>query len=290
MLSRLVHWRTLTFGVSCLLHLGLIAVVLLAEQALWAHALRPLPMLPVELVMAPNLPQPEPPPRVIERPKPVPPRPLELPKPIEAPLPAMTNAVSDPAPPPEPLRAPEPPAPTPPAPAAPAPPAPSPPVTAMSPATSTDREPGPPVRPSPAVAATRPAPPTGAGDGIPLGRPSPSPGSGQPATGSVAATTGRDAGSTGAVTKYARPQGGYQVQPGYPATARRLGIQGTTMLRVHVLVDGRVGDVLVQETAGHPDLDQAAAEAVRRWRFDPARRGNDPVAMWVLLPVEFRLK
>ena len=62
------------------------------------------------------------------------------------------------------------------------------------------------------------------------------------------------------------------------------------MLRVHVLVDGRVGDVLVQETAGHPDLDQAAAEAVRRWRFDPARRGKDPVAMWVLLPVEFRLK
>ncbi len=62
------------------------------------------------------------------------------------------------------------------------------------------------------------------------------------------------------------------------------------MLRVHVLVDGRVGDVVVQETAGHPDLDQAAAEAVRRWRFDPARRGNDPVAMWVLLPVEFRLK
>jgi protein TonB len=160
----------------------------------------------------------------------------------------------------------------------------------MSPATSTDREPGPPVPPSPAVAATRPAPPTGAGDGIPLGRPSPSPGSGQPGTGSVAAATGRDPGSTGAVTKYARPQGGYQVQPGYPATARRLGIQGTTMLRVHVLIDGRVGDVVVQETAGHPDLDQAAADAVRRWRFDPARRGNDPVAMWVLLPVEFRLK
>ena len=62
------------------------------------------------------------------------------------------------------------------------------------------------------------------------------------------------------------------------------------MLKVHVLIDGRVGDVVVQETAGHPDLDQAAAEAVRRWRFDPARRGNDPVAMWVLLPVEFRLK
>ena len=200
----------------------------------------------------------------------------------------MTDAVSEPAPPPEPLRAPEPPAPALPAPAAPLPPAPA--ATAMSPAPSTDREPGPPVRPGPAVTAPQPAPPTGSGDGIPLGRPSPSPGSAQTGSGSVASAPSRDAGSTGAITQYARPQGGYQVRPGYPATARRLGIQGTTMLRVHVLVDGRVGDVLVQETAGHPDLDQAAAEAVRRWRFDPARRGNDPVAMWVLLPVEFRLK
>ena len=290
MLSRLVHWRTLTFGVSCLLHLGLIAVVLLAEQALWAHASRPLPVLPVELVTAADPPQPEPqqavpPPRVIERPKPIPPRPLKLPKPIETPLPAMTDAKSDPAPPPEPLRAPEPPAP-----ALPAPATPSPPATAMSPTASTDREPGPPVRPGPAVTASRPAPATGSGDGIPLGSPSPSPGSGPTGAGSVASASGRESGSTGAITQYARPQGGYQVRPGYPATARRLGIQGTTMLRVHVLVDGRVGDVLVQETAGHPDLDQAAAEAVRRWRFDPARRGNDPVAMWVLLPVEFRLK
>ena len=296
MLSRLVHWRTLTFGVSCLLHLGLIAVVLLAEQSLWAHALRPLPMLPVELVTAADPPKPEPPPRVIERPKPVPPRPLKLPKPIETPLPAVSDAVREPAPPPEPPRAPEPPAPALPAPAAPLPPPPTAPsptapaATAMSPATSNDREPGPAVRPGPAVAASRPAPATGSGDGIPLGRPSPSPGSGQTGTASVASASGRDAGPTGAITQSARPQGGYQVKPAYPATPRRLGIQGTTMLRVHVLIDGRVGDVLVQETAGHPDLDQAAAEAVRRWRFDPARRGNDPVDMWVLLPVEFRLK
>jgi protein TonB len=96
--------------------------------------------------------------------------------------------------------------------------------------------------------------------------------------------------ASSAVTTTARPQGGYQVRPSYPAAPRRLGIQGTTLLRIHVLVDGRVGDVVVQQTAGHPDLDQAAAEAVRRWRFEPARRGDDPVAMWVMLPVEFRLK
>ena len=91
------------------------------------------------------------------------------------------------------------------------------------------------------------------------------------------------------VTRTARPQGGYQVRPAYPSAPRRLGVQGTTMLRVHVLADGRIGDLLVERSAGHPDLDQAAMEAVRRWRFEPARRGADAVAMWVLLPVEFRL-
>ena len=109
--SPLVHWRTLTFGVSCLLHLGLIAVVLLAEQALSAHAWRPLPVLPVELITAADPPQPEPPPQVIERPKPVPPRPLKPPKPVETPLPTMTDAASEP--PPEPVRVPEPPTPAP---------------------------------------------------------------------------------------------------------------------------------------------------------------------------------
>jgi len=157
-------------------------------------------------------------------------------------------------------------------------------------AASTDREPSASPRPSTAPSSARAESAAGSADAIPLGRPSPSPGSGQTGSVNVASASGRDAGATGAITRYARPQGGYQVRPGYPASARRLGIQGTTMLRVHVLVDGQVGDVIVQETAGHPDLDQAAAEAVKRWRFEPGRRGEDPVPMWVLLPVEFRLK
>ena len=57
-----------------------------------------------------------------------------------------------------------------------------------------------------------------------------------------------------------------------------------------MLADGRIGDVLVEKSAGHPELDDAATDAVKRWRFDPARRGSDAVAMWVLLPVEFKLR
>ena len=80
------------------------------------------------------------------------------------------------------------------------------------------------------------------------------------------------------------------MHPSYPASARRLGIQGTVRLRVHVLADGRVGEIIVENSAGHSDLDEAATDAVRQWHFEPARRGAEPVATWVLLPVQFQLK
>jgi periplasmic protein TonB len=90
-------------------------------------------------------------------------------------------------------------------------------------------------------------------------------------------------------TQPALPRGGYQVIPSYPRSARRLGIEGITLLRVFVQADGRVGDVIVRQSAGHPDLDRAAADAVRRWEFEPARQGASAIAMWVDLPVEFQL-
>ena len=94
----------------------------------------------------------------------------------------------------------------------------------------------------------------------------------------------------GTLTGPAIPRGGYQVTPSYPASARRAGIEGTTLLGVRVEADGRVGDVVLKRSAGHPDLDHAAENAVRRWRFEPARRGADAVAVWVDLPVQFHLR
>jgi protein TonB len=84
--------------------------------------------------------------------------------------------------------------------------------------------------------------------------------------------------------------GGYQVTPHYPYSARRRGIEGTVMLKVLVTAQGLVEVVQVERSAGHADLDQSAMEAVRRWRFQPARRrGGEPVAMWVLIPVQYKL-
>jgi protein TonB len=56
------------------------------------------------------------------------------------------------------------------------------------------------------------------------------------------------------------------------------------------MANGRVGAIRVEQSAGHPDLDQAAAEAIERWRFEPARRGNQPVAVWLRMPVKFVLR
>jgi TonB family protein len=96
-------------------------------------------------------------------------------------------------------------------------------------------------------------------------------------------------GSGEALSELARPLGGYQVKPRYPESAKRAGAQGVTTLRVRVLENGRVADVVVEQSAGFRDLDLAAMEAVKKWLFEPARRGKDTVSVWVLLPVKFEL-
>ena len=101
---------------------------------------------------------------------------------------------------------------------------------------------------------------------------------------------GGGVGSGQALSGLARPLGGYQVKPRYPESARRAGFQGVTRLRVHVLESGRVGEVMVDQSAGFRDLDLAAMDAVRKWRFEPARRGKEPVSVWVMLPVKFELR
>jgi TonB family protein len=102
-------------------------------------------------------------------------------------------------------------------------------------------------------------------------------------------TGGGGVGAGEASSGLAHPLGGYQVKPLYPESARKAGAQGITLLKLRVLENGKVGEVQIEQSAGHPDLDMAAADAVRRWLFEPARMGKQPIAVWVLLPVKFEL-
>jgi len=100
---------------------------------------------------------------------------------------------------------------------------------------------------------------------------------------------GVERGTGDGVTSFARPLGGYQTTPHYPEAARREGAEGVVTLRFEVLASGKVGTVQVQRSAGRQDLDRAAMEAIRTWLFEPARRGKEAVAVWVILPVRFEL-
>lgn len=95
-----------------------------------------------------------------------------------------------------------------------------------------------------------------------------------------------------AVPTQPRVDAGYldNTKPAYPAIARRMGEQGRVMLRVHVAADGNATEVQLHTSSGSPRLDQSALDTVRRWKFVPARLGQDPVAAWVLVPIAFTLK
>jgi len=79
-------------------------------------------------------------------------------------------------------------------------------------------------------------------------------------------------------------------QPRYPMSARRRGEQGTVVLKVLVTAEGLAGSVSVQSSSGSPALDQAALDAVKNWKFVPARQGTQSVEGWHLVPIVFKLE
>lgn len=78
--------------------------------------------------------------------------------------------------------------------------------------------------------------------------------------------------------------------PVYPAISRRIGEQGKVMLRVLVNAKGTADKVELRSSSGSSRLDDAALDTVKRWRFVPARQGDQPVAAWVIIPITFSLK
>ena len=80
-----------------------------------------------------------------------------------------------------------------------------------------------------------------------------------------------------------------EVRPTYTEEARARAVTGEVVLEVLVRRDGIVGSTRVLTGLGW-GLDERAVEAVRLWKFGPARRLGTPVDVLVEVVVEFRLR
>ncbi|KAF1696202.1 energy transducer TonB [Pseudoxanthomonas jiangsuensis] len=77
--------------------------------------------------------------------------------------------------------------------------------------------------------------------------------------------------------------------PRYPPAAARAGIEGEVILVIDVDANGNVTNVSVEKSSRNRDLDRAAMEAARKWRFNPAQSGGQKAAGRVRVPVNFTL-
>lgn len=78
-------------------------------------------------------------------------------------------------------------------------------------------------------------------------------------------------------------------KPVYPPISRRLGEEGKVMLRVRVNADGHPAKVDLEKSSNFERLDEAARQTVARWRFVPAKRGDEAIETSVIVPIVFRL-
>ena len=89
---------------------------------------------------------------------------------------------------------------------------------------------------------------------------------------------------------YYKQPGSGNALPKYPRLARRRGLEGRLMLRGFVSPEGKIETIKVIETSGHLLLDQAAKNAVKLWKFEPAHRAGVPVSGFVNVPVIFKFR
>lgn len=78
--------------------------------------------------------------------------------------------------------------------------------------------------------------------------------------------------------------------PVYPRRSRMLEEEGVVKLKVHVSAEGNALGVQLFKSSGFFRLDDAALAAVQNWRFVPAKRGDQSIEGWVIVPVSFKLR
>ena len=86
----------------------------------------------------------------------------------------------------------------------------------------------------------------------------------------------------------AAPKVQFAPAPDYPPEERSKGIAGTTVLTLTLDAKGIVWEVEVAKSSGNRNLDQAAVNAARQWRFSPRIQGGARIASRIHVPITFR--
>ena len=81
-----------------------------------------------------------------------------------------------------------------------------------------------------------------------------------------------------------------EVPPVYPREAERLGVKGWVDVEFTIALDGTTQDVVVRSSQPQRTFDQAAVDAVKRWRFAPVTRDGAAVAQRAAMRIRFELK
>lgn len=77
--------------------------------------------------------------------------------------------------------------------------------------------------------------------------------------------------------------------PNYPESAKRRRQEGTVMLDVLVSAQGEAKHVGIAQSSGHNLLDDAARNAVTRWKFIAAQHNGAAAEARVIVPIEFKI-
>ena len=80
------------------------------------------------------------------------------------------------------------------------------------------------------------------------------------------------------------------IRPIYPEIAQEAGIEGVVVVQAFIDEKGRVKKTIILKGVPNTGLDEAAMEAIRKTKFQPAEQRERPVAVWISIPVNFRLK
>jgi len=166
----------------------------------------------------------------------------------------------------------------------------------MAPSSPQPPAPAPTPKPQPVVKKSEPKPtpqvkPAPTDSKTAISREQPAQAQSSSETQSTAAPSGADKPST-SVSSEPQYNAAYlnNPKPPYPSMSKRLGEEGRVEIEVQVQADGLPSKVSLRRSSGYPRLDEAALEAIKRWKFVPAKRNGEAIAASVIVPMPFVLE